>query len=190
MLTLVGRGGATASELAEMRERGRIYWAAPRSQWFAEPKRLAEAGLLEATGEPGVTGPRTRYAVTAAGREAVSRWLRTPAGLPRMQHEPLLRVLAADLVDDPADALAGLAHLRGEIDAARAGVRGGELAAARLGDRGERLMANHRFAHRVLDALEDWLEEVRPLLGGGPDPGSDDARRPSGLTSRGFPAPP
>ena len=32
-----------------MMRNGRIYWAAPESQYYAEPKRLAAAGYLEAS---------------------------------------------------------------------------------------------------------------------------------------------
>jgi DNA-binding PadR family transcriptional regulator len=164
VLALVGRGGATATELADMRDRGRIYWTAPRSQWFAEPKRLAAAGLLEASTEPGRTGPRTRYRLTESGRTAVAAWVHEPIGLPRMQHEEIARVLAADLVDDPADVLRGLESLRPEIARARADVREGERVAARFGDRAAWLLVNHRFAHRILDALEAWLDEVEAVL--------------------------
>jgi DNA-binding PadR family transcriptional regulator len=174
VLTLVGNGGATASQLGDMFERGRVYWTAPRSQWFAEPKRLAAAGFLEASTEPGQTGPRTRYRLTDVGRAALAGWLREPVGLPRMQNEPIARVLAADLVDDPAAALEGLAGMRPEIDRARAGVEEGERNAAGLGERGPRLMANHRLAHRILDALEEWLAAVEKLMA------DDSARRPRG----------
>ncbi|WP_205699392.1 PadR family transcriptional regulator [Conexibacter sp. SYSU D00693] len=165
VLTLVGEGGATAPELAEMRDRGRIYWQAPRSQWYAEPKRLAEAGLLAPQEEPGRTGPRTRYRLTDAGRAAVTEWVRTPAGLPKLQQEGVVRLLAADLAE-PGDVLAGLTAMREELAGAREAVREGERVAPELGARGERLLVNHRLAHRMLDALEQWLDEVEPLLGG------------------------
>ena len=172
VLTLVGNGGATASQLAEMFERGRVYWTAPRSQWFAEPKRLAGAGLLEASSEPGQTGPRTRYRLTDAGRAALADWVREPVGLPRMQNEAIVRVLAADLADDPAAVMEGLAWMRPEIERARAGVEEGERNAAGLGERAPRLLANHRLAHRILDAFEEWLAEVEALVA------DDGARRP------------
>ncbi|HEU4974032.1 MAG TPA: PadR family transcriptional regulator [Baekduia sp.] len=164
VLTLVGRGGATAHELAAMRDRGRLYWAAPRSQLYAEPKRLAEAGFLEATEEPGRTGPRTRYALTERGRKAVAAWVREPVGLPRIQHEAAVRVLAADLADDPADVLAGLAPLRDEIAAGRAMLAEGLEATENLPERRARLEAQHRMANRILDALEAWQDEVEALL--------------------------
>ena len=170
VLTLVGRSGATAPELAEMMGRGRLYWAAPRSQWFAEPKRLHAAGLLDATEEPGRTGPRTRYHLTEAGREALGAWVRTPVGLPKMQQEAVVRVLAADLLDDPADVLTGLASLREDLARARADTDAAEEVAASLSGRGERLLLQHRMAHRLLDALEAWTDDVEDLLAA--DPGA------------------
>jgi DNA-binding PadR family transcriptional regulator len=166
VLTLVGRSGATAPELAEMMGRGRLYWAAPRSQWFAEPKKLHAAGYLDAEEEPGRTGPRTRYRLTDAGREALAGWVRTPVGLPKLQQEAVVRVLAADLLDDPAEVLTGLGSLREDLARARADTVAAEEIAASLPDRGARLLAQHRMAHRLLDALETWADEVDELLAG------------------------
>lgn len=165
VLTLVGRGGATAPELSAMRDRGPLYWAAPRSQWYAEPKKLAEAGYLEASEEPGQTGPRTRYTLTDTGRAAVAEWVRTPVGLPRIQNEAVVRVMAADLADDPADVLVGVVALREELASARRLTAEGEEAAARLPDREARLLLQHRMTHRLLDALEAWADDVDELLG-------------------------
>lgn len=165
VLTLVGRGGATAGELAAMRDRGRVYWTAPRSQWFAEPKKLAAAGFLKAVDEPGRTGPRVRYRLTAKGRKAVAAWVRTPVGLPRFQQEAVVRVMAADLADDPADVLEGLATFRTAVAEERASLAQGVEAASGLPeDRRARLLAQHRMAGRLLDALEDWAEEASALL--------------------------
>lgn len=170
VLTLVGRGGATAPELAEMMVRGRIYWAAPRSQWYAEPKKLAASGHLKAVEEPGRTGPRVRYSLTAKGRKAVAAWVRTPAGLPKMQHEAVVRVLAVDLVDDPAVVLEGLAPLREELAATREFVETAKEIAATVPGRGERLLVQHTLAEGLLDAYERWLDDVEELLA--PDGGS------------------
>jgi PadR family transcriptional regulator, regulatory protein AphA len=176
VLTLVGDGGATAHELSEMRRRGRLYWSAPRSQWYAEPKRLAEAGLLAAAEEPGRTGPRTRYRLTAAGREALAGWVGSPAALPRIQNEVAVRILAADLVGEPAGLLTGLDSLRAEIAEVRGFLEEGAQSAAELPHRRDRLMIQHRMSHRLLDAFEAWADEVEELLTGS-DPG--DGVRPN-----------
>src|SRR5690349_1294543 len=102
ILVLVGAGGAGPHDLRRMAEAGRVYWDAAPSQWYAEPKRLAAAGYLSARREPGRTRERTHYELTALGRDALAAWVRTPAGLPRIQNEPIVRLLAADLVDPAA----------------------------------------------------------------------------------------
>ncbi len=173
VLTLVGRGGATAPELTAMMERGRLYWSAPRSQWYAEPKRLAAAGLLETETEPGRTGPRVRYRLTDAGRAAVAAWVREPVGLPQIKNEAVVRVLAADLADDTADVLVGLRPLRDELAAARAATEQAIEIAAGVPDRGEHLRAQHGMALALVEALDSWLDEVERLLGPDRSLGSD-----------------
>src|ERR687890_117516 len=110
ILVLVGRGGAGPHDLRRIAERGRVYWDAAPSQWYAEPKRLAELGYLEAEKQPGRTRERTHYRLTEKGRDAIAEWVRTPAPLPRVQNETVVRLVAADLVD-PDDVRAGLAEL-------------------------------------------------------------------------------
>lgn len=53
------------------------FWPFPHTQLYAEPERLAEAGLLEETREEG--GRRRRhYTITDAGRERLGEWLAEP----------------------------------------------------------------------------------------------------------------
>jgi DNA-binding PadR family transcriptional regulator len=57
------------------------FWPFPHTQLYAEPARLAEAGLLDETREEG--GRRRRhYAITAAGRERLDAWLLEPVESP------------------------------------------------------------------------------------------------------------
>ena len=62
--------------------------------------------------------PRTHYELTAEGVEALREGLAEPSSLPRVQHEALLRVLAADLGRDE-DVLASPAALREDVEAKR-----------------------------------------------------------------------
>ena len=164
LLVLVGRGGAGAHDLRRNAEQGRVYWDAAPSQWYAEPKRLAQLGYLEARKQPGRTRARTHYTLTAKGEEALEEWVRTPAPLPRMQHESVVRLLAGDLVD-PAAVLEGLPAMRVEVEAAL-----GHLAAARepwreaLPHRAHLLEVNDRYAVRVLEAQLAWLDEAEQVL--------------------------
>ena len=63
VLVLVGEGGAGAHDLVRMMRQGQhVFWAASASQWYAEPKRLAELGLLHAERRRGArtSAPTTR----------------------------------------------------------------------------------------------------------------------------------
>jgi DNA-binding PadR family transcriptional regulator len=163
VLVLVGRGGAGPHDLRRMAESGRVYWDAAPSQWYAEPKRLAEHGYLEAHKTPGRTRERTHYELTAKGREALAEWVRTPAPLPRMQNEPVVRLLAADLVE-PAAVLEGLHAVRPELDAALAAVEQAQQRASGLEHRAHLLAVNHRYAARLLALQAEWLAAAEAVL--------------------------
>ena len=166
ILVLVGRGGAGPHDLRRMADRGRVYWDAAPSQWYAEPKRLADLGYLEARKEPGRTRERTHYTLAEKGREALAEWVRTPALLPRMQNEPAVRLLAADVVD-PDAVREGLEAMRAEIDAALAGVREGLETMPSLPSRAGLLRVNHTYAERFLELQREWLEQAQEALAGG-----------------------
>lgn len=165
VLALVGRGGAGPHDLARMmRQQGGLYWAAAESQWYAEPKRLERLGYLRSRKEPGRTTERTHYELTAAGLAALRGWLAEPSSLPRIQHEAIARLLAADLGDD-ADVLASLAALRAEIAATRPLLEDALARAAALPHRERYLRLVHRLGALMLDAHERWLDEVERELG-------------------------
>jgi PadR family transcriptional regulator, regulatory protein AphA len=57
------------------------FWPFPHTQLYAEPARLAQAGLLEETRE--ATGRRRRhYSITDDGRAMLAEWLGEPATSP------------------------------------------------------------------------------------------------------------
>ena len=99
-----------------MRE-GAIFWTTSESHYYAEPRRLAALGFLQARTEPGRTRPRTPYELTDAGREALTAWLAEPAAMPRVQNESMVKLLAADFSDD-ATIAASLAGVRAGIERA------------------------------------------------------------------------
>jgi PadR family transcriptional regulator AphA len=84
------------------------FWPFPHTQLYAEPARLAEAGLLEETREE--AGRRRRhYTITAAGRQRLSEWLSEPVGSPTEYRDlGLLKFFFAELAQ-PGDVIA-LAH--------------------------------------------------------------------------------
>ena len=164
MLALVGHDGAGPHDLARMmRAQGGLYWAAAESQWYAEPKRLEQLGLLRSTRQPGRTTPRTHYELTDEGAEVLSEWLARPSALPRTQHEALVRVLAADLGRDE-DVLASLGALREDVAAKRALIAEAKERAATLPHREKYLALVHRLGDLLLDAHEQWLDDVEREL--------------------------
>jgi DNA-binding PadR family transcriptional regulator len=146
-----------------MRAQGGLYWAAAESQWYAEPKRLEGLGLLRSTRQPGRTTPRTHYELTDEGAAALREWLAQPSCLPRTQHEALVRVLAADLGRDE-DVLASLGALREDVTAKRALLAEAKERAETLPHRERYLGLVHRLGDLLLDAHEEWLDEVEREL--------------------------
>ncbi len=161
VLVLVGRGGAGPHDLRRMAEIGRVYWDAAPSQWYAEPKRLADHGYLEARKGPGRTRERTHYTLTERGREALAEWVRTPATLPRMQNEPVVRLLAADLVP-PEAVLEGLEAMRADLDAARSPASSVGRERARRAHRTARTCSRSTTATRsgCWRSSSEWLDEA------------------------------
>jgi DNA-binding PadR family transcriptional regulator len=110
VLGIIGvRGPSTSYELKRFVEvtLGH-FWSFPHSQLYAEPERLAKAGLL--TEEREETGRRRRtYAITPAGREAVEAWLAepTPGGM-ELRDLGLLKLFFSELTED--DAFHALVH--------------------------------------------------------------------------------
>jgi DNA-binding PadR family transcriptional regulator len=78
------------------------FWSFPHSQLYAEPDRLARAGLLTEDREEGGRRRRT-YAITDAGREAVVAWLgESSPGTPEQRDLGLLKVFFSELGDEDA----------------------------------------------------------------------------------------
>ena len=163
VLTLVGEGGAGPHDLVTMMRQGRVYWAAPESQFYAEPKRLAAAGYLEATKQPGRTHARTHYTLTGQGREALRAWLATPTRFPRIQNEAIVRLLGARYADR-GELLKSLNALREDLDVLEREREDAEQRAAALPRRETALRLNARLAQRIIDAHREWLDEVQEEL--------------------------
>jgi len=146
-----------------MRVQGGLYWTAAESQWYSEPKRLERLGLLRSSRTEGRTTPRTHYELTDEGRAALREWLALPSSLPRVQHEALVRVLAADLGSDAAVA-ASLHSLRDDIAAKRELLVAARERAATFPHRERYLRLVHRMGELLLDAHDQWLDEVEHEL--------------------------
>jgi PadR family transcriptional regulator, regulatory protein AphA len=78
------------------------FWAFPHSQLYAEPERLARAGLLTEEREQGGRRRRT-YAITADGRHALDAWLHeAPTAQMELRDLGLLKLFFSELADDDA----------------------------------------------------------------------------------------
>jgi DNA-binding PadR family transcriptional regulator len=163
VLGLVGRDGAGPYDLLRMAKQGRLYDWAGESQYYVEPKRLAKLGYLEARKEPGKTRERTVYSLTRKGLDALADWAGTPVHFPKLEHEGLVRLLVADLVDEKT-VRESLATMRQDIADLSARLDVAEAAAESLPHRSKYLLLGHRLGRRLLDVHLDWLDEVEREL--------------------------
>jgi PadR family transcriptional regulator, regulatory protein AphA len=87
----------SAYELAQQIHRGvRYMQPASERNLYAEPKRLAAAGLVRMRREQVGRRSRTVYEITPAGRAALRRQLATPPAPPQLEFEALQRLVFAD----------------------------------------------------------------------------------------------
>ena len=169
ILALVGRGGAGPHDIVRMMREGAIFWTTSESHYYAEPKRLAKLGLLQARTEPGQTRPRTHYELTDAGRRALTEWLALPAAMPRVQNEGIVKLLAADHTDD-ATIRASLAGWRAGLERAYERLEVMERRAPEVPHRTRYLRLINDYGRRSLDAQREWLDAVEQALDDPPTP--------------------
>jgi DNA-binding PadR family transcriptional regulator len=163
ILALVGRDGAGPHDIVRMMREGAIFWTTSESHYYAEPRRLATLGYLQARTEPGRTRPRTHYELTDAGREALTAWLAEPAAMPRVQNESVVKLLAADFADD-ATIAASLAAVRADIERAYEDLEEMQRRAREIPHRTRYLRLIDDYGRRSLDAQREWLDAVQEEL--------------------------
>jgi PadR family transcriptional regulator, regulatory protein AphA len=163
ILGLIGRGGAGPHDLRQMVRRGRMLDWAGESQYYAEPKRLAGLGYLEARKEPGKTRPRTVYTLTDKGLEALREYARTPVRFTPLKSEPLLRLLIADLVGETATR-ASIATLRDDIADLAARLEEARASAEALPQRRKYLLLVNSFLRRLLELHLELVDDVEREL--------------------------
>jgi PadR family transcriptional regulator AphA len=144
----------TAYELAQQANRSLAYaWPVSESQLYAEPKRLAEAGLLTIRHE--AAGPERRrqlFAITRTGRTTLHEWLRSEPAVPRVQAEVMLRCLFATS--------GSTADLTAAVESTRQAVLDSYLAGHEFVD--EYLRGDNPFPERMHVNLP-WMALVRDL---------------------------
>ena len=182
ILGLVGRQGASPHDLLRLAKRGRFLNWAGDSQYYTEPKRLADLGYLTARKEPGKTRERTVYMLTDKGLDALREWAKTPLAFTPLKSEPLLRLLICDLVGEQATR-ESVATLRDDIADLQARLDEAEAAAHDLPHREKYLLLTTGFMRRYLELhveLIDTVErEMAPQQASPPKQKSPAAGRPA-----------
>jgi DNA-binding PadR family transcriptional regulator len=163
ILGLVGRGGAGAHDLLRMARRGRLLDWAGESQYYAEPKRLAKLGYLEARREPGRTRERTVYTLTDKGLDALRAYARTPVTVTPVKSDALLRLLVCDLVGEDVTRDT-LATLRDDVADLRERLDESERAAVEYPHRAKYLLLVAAHLRRLLDLHEQLVDDVEREL--------------------------
>jgi DNA-binding PadR family transcriptional regulator len=108
----------TMYDLAQQMRRNVVFFF-PRaeSQVYAEPKRLVSLGYATARAERTGRRERTVYAITGAGRAALSAWLAEPPSKGfQLEFEAFLRVFLAPS-GSTDDLLRAVEHIRAEMAA-------------------------------------------------------------------------
>jgi PadR family transcriptional regulator AphA len=127
ILGLLSVGDWSTYELAAQMKRSlQFFWPRAASRIYEEPKRLTSLGYAAAIREPVGRRPRTVYRITAAGRDALRRWVdETAADGRTYESEPLVRLFFGNVGTKEAmlraiDQVAGTARaaLRSWIDVA------------------------------------------------------------------------
>jgi len=137
-------------------------WAG-ESQYYAEPKRLARLGYLEAQKEPGKTRERTVYRLTEKGIDALRAYAQTPATFTPLKSDPLLRLLIADLVGEDAT-IESLQALRQDLSDLRARLDESVSSAVALPHRSRYLLIVIDFLRGYLELHEQLIDRVEREL--------------------------
>jgi DNA-binding PadR family transcriptional regulator len=163
ILGLVGREGAAPHDLLRLAQRGRMLAWAGESQYYTEPKRLANLGYLSARTEPGKTRQRTVYTLTDKGLGALRQYARTRVGFTPLKSEPLLRLLICDLVGE-AVTRKSMATLRDDIADIRWRLDDAERTAQQLPHRQKYLLLVVGFLRKLLGLHLELVDEVEREL--------------------------
>lgn len=168
ILGLLGREPMSGYDLQKaIEEEMGHFWSGSFGQIYPEMRRLAERGLVVVQDEQRSEGgrPRTVYALSSAGRNALRTWLREPPEPDQFRSELLLKLAFGDEVSPAVLARA----VRLEAERARQQAAGLERRAAGERPAGEELDARLRqsllaFGVRQAQAAEEWAGEVLAWL--------------------------
>jgi len=155
----------SAYELAQQIHRGlRYLQPASERNLYAEPKRLAAAGLVRMRREPVGRRSRTIYEITPAGRDALRRQLATPPAPPQLEFEALQRLIYADQGSNQ-DLLAALdttsKQVQQLLDDGIQQIRGYQGNGGPFPERLHLIVLVARFYADFLLLLRDWIALAR-----------------------------
>jgi PadR family transcriptional regulator, regulatory protein AphA len=160
VMAVVGRDGASGSELVEMASGGApFFWTGASSHVLRTARRLADAGYLSAHHEPATTRPRTIYHLTDKGHAAFRDWLAQPSSFPRIQHEAAIRLWSSDL-GNTGDIIESLRALKDELPRLEALVQRYEQRARTIPHRTKANLLALSLARRLLEAHQAWIDDV------------------------------
>jgi DNA-binding PadR family transcriptional regulator len=163
ILGLVGHQGAGAHDLLRMAKRGRMLAWAGESQYYTEPKRLAELGYLATHREPGKTRERTVYTLTDKGLRALREYARTPVTFTPLKSDALLRLLICDLVGEEVTR-ESMATLRDDIADIERRLDDAERSAQQLPHRKKYLLLVAGFLSQLLELHMQLIDHVEREL--------------------------
>jgi DNA-binding PadR family transcriptional regulator len=163
ILGLVGREGAGPHDLLRLAKRGRFFNWAGESQYYTEPKRLADLGYLSARKEPGKTRERTVYTLTDEGLHALREWAQTPVTFTPLKSEALVRLLICDLVGEETTR-EHMVMLRDDVADLQARLREAEQSAHQIPHREKYLLLIGRFMRRYLELHLELIDAVEGEL--------------------------
>jgi PadR family transcriptional regulator AphA len=155
----------SAYELTQQIHRSlRYLWPASERNLYAEPKRLAAAGLVRMRREAVGRRSRTVYEITPAGREALRRHLATPPAPPQLEFEALQRLFYADQ-GSKQDLLAALDATSRQVEQllhdGLQQVRGYQTDGGPFPQRLHLIMLFTRFYADFLLLVRDWVALAR-----------------------------
>jgi DNA-binding PadR family transcriptional regulator len=155
----------SAYELTQQLHRGLRYtMPASERHLYAEPKRLAAAGLVRMRRETVGRRSRTIYEITPAGRDALRHQMATPPAPPQLQFEAMQRVMFADQ-GSKQDLLAALdttsRQVQQLLDDGVQQLRGYQDDGGPFPERLRIIMLFARFYADYLLLLRDWVALAR-----------------------------
>lgn len=168
ILGMVAEGHSTGYAVkAEIERSTRFYWGASIGGIYPELRRLEEAGFLTRSHDPRGEAPRHAYRLTAAGREALVRWLSEPRErIVEMRNEGLLKLRFAGLLE-PSQRIAVVQRM-GRAHAERIEQLEARLEAGHFDDPFHKLTIEYGLGWNRW--ARDWCEQVSTDLSEGVGP--------------------